>query len=95
MPIVKKPDLVADIASSLYCSKADAAAALDAVVDAITARVVAGDTVSLQGLVKIEAKDRPARQVRNVATGQMMEKAADRGVKVTALSGIKTAVNAA
>lgn len=90
---ITKAELVADIAERAGISKAEANKTLDATIDAITARLVAGDAVSLPGLAKFETRDRPARQVRNVATGAMMDKAADRAVKVSALSGIKTAVN--
>jgi DNA-binding protein HU-beta len=90
---ITKADLVADIAERAGISKAEANKTLDATIDAITARLVAGDAVSLPGLAKFETRNRPARQVRNVATGEMMDKAADRAVKVSALSGIKAAVN--
>lgn len=90
---ITKAELVADIAERAGISKAEANKTLDATIDAITARLVAGDAVSLPGLAKFETRDRPARQVRNVATGAMMDKAADRAVKVSALSGIKAAVN--
>lgn len=90
---ITKAELVADIAERAGISKAEANKTLDATIDAITARLVAGDAVSLPGLARFEARDRPARQVRNIATGAMMDKAADRAVKVSALSGIKAAVN--
>lgn len=90
---ITKAELVADIAERAGISKAEANKTLDATIDAITARLVAGDAVSLPGLAKFETRDRPARQVRNVATGAMMDKAADRAVKISALSGIKAAVN--
>ena len=90
---ITKAELVADIAERAGISKAEANKTLDATIDAITARLVAGDAVSLPGLAKFETRNRPARQVRNVATGAMMDKPADRAVKVSALSGIKAAVN--
>ena len=90
---ITKAELVADIAERAGISKAEANKTLDATIDAITARLVTGDAVSLPGLAKFETRDRPARQVRNVATGAMMDKAADRAVKISALSGIKAAVN--
>ena len=90
---ITKAELVTDIAERAGISKTEANKMLDATIDAITARLVAGDAVSLPGLAKFETRNRPARQVRNVATGAMMDKAADRAVKVSALSGIKAAVN--
>ena len=89
-----KADLVAAIAAQANITKAQATTALDAVIATISAQLIAGQTVILPGLAKFETKDRPARQVRNVATGTMIEKEADRAVKLSALSGIKAAVNA-
>lgn len=74
-------------------SKIEATAALDAVASAIAARLVQGDAVTLPSLAKFEVRDRPARQVRNVATGVMIDKDADKAVKISALTGIKDAVN--
>lgn len=90
---ITKADLIADIAERNGISKAQAGEALDAVTASISAQLVAGNAVALPGLAKFETRDRPARQVRNVATGEMMEKNADRAVKITALTGVKTAVN--
>jgi DNA-binding protein HU-beta len=92
---ITKADLVADIAAHSDISKAEAAIALDAVTAVISARLVAGDAVTLPGVAKFETRERPARQVRNVATGAMMDKDADRAVKISALTGIKVAVNTA
>ncbi len=90
---ITKADLIADIADRSGISKAQAGEALDAVTASISAQLVLGNAVALPGLAKFETRDRPARQVRNVATGEMMDKGADRAVKITALTGIKTAVN--
>ena len=91
---ISKADLIADIADRSGISKAQAGEALDAVTAAISAQLVLGNAVALPGLAKFETRDRPARQVRNVATGEMIDKDADRAVKITALTGIKAAVNA-
>lgn len=88
-----KSEIVADLSAKTGLTKAQANTAIDGLVDVFTARLKAGQTVALPGLVKIEAINRPARQVRNVATGAMMDKAADRGVKAKALTAIKAAVN--
>lgn len=90
---ITKADLIADISERSEMSKAQAGAALDAVTASISAQLVMGNTVALAGLAKFETRDRPARQVRNVAMGAMMDKGADRAVKITALTGIKAAVN--
>lgn len=90
---ITKAELTAGIAAEADISKADANRILDATIEAIRKRLIAGEAVTLPGLAKFETRDRPARQVRNVATGEMMDKPADRTVKVSALGGIKMAVN--
>ena len=90
---ITKADLIADIAERSGISKAQAGEALDAVTASISAQLVLGNAVALPGLAKFETRDRPARQVRNVATGEMMDKEADRAVKISALTSIKNAVN--
>ncbi|MDB9804460.1 HU family DNA-binding protein [bacterium] len=89
-----KSDLVAEIATQGDMTKAQASTALDTIVAVISAQLVAGQTVMLPGLAKFETRERPARQVRNVATGAMLNKEADRAVKISAMTGIKAAVNA-
>jgi DNA-binding protein HU-beta len=83
-----KAELVGHIAA-----RGDITKALDLVTAEISAQLVAGNAVTLAGLAKFETRDRPARQVRNVATGAMIDKEADKAVKISALSGIKAAVN--
>ena len=90
---ITKADLISDIAERSGISKAQAGEALDAVAALISAQLVAGNAVALPGLAKFETRDRLARQVRNVATGEIMDKDADRAVKITALTAIKAAVN--
>ena len=90
---ITKAERVADIAAGADVSKAEANRILDATIDAIRKRLIAGEAITLAGLAKFETRDRPARQVRNVATGEMMGKPADRTVKISALGGIKSAVN--
>ena len=90
---ITKAELIADIAERGDMNKAQASASLDAIVAAISAQLVAGNAVALPGLAKFETRDRPASQVRNAATGTMMDKDADWAVKIFALSAIKVAVN--
>lgn len=91
---ITKAEFIAHMAEQNDISKAQAEAALQAVTTSISHQLIAGNAVTLPGIAKFETRDRPARQVRNVATGEMMDKDADRAVKITALSGIKSAVNA-
>jgi DNA-binding protein HU-beta len=90
---ITKAELVSHIASRGDITKVEAATSLDLVVEVISEQLVAGNAVTLSGLAKFETRDRPARQVRNVSTGAMMDKEADKAVKITALTAIKAAVN--
>lgn len=92
---ITKAELIAAIAAQAGLSKAHTLIVFDATIAAITAQLKAGATVNLPGLAKFEVRDRPARQVRNVATGAMMDKAADKSVKISALTSLKTAINEA
>ena len=90
---ITKPELIADIAERAHFTRAEAGAALSAVIDAISGHLADGNTVTLPGLAKFEIRERPARKVRNIATGGMMDKGADRAVRISPLSKIKAAVN--
>ena len=88
-----KTQLVAAIAESMDADKKTANAALDAVIGIITREVAAGGAVTLPGVGKIFCRERPARQVRNPATGEMIEKDADKVVKMTIAKALKDSVN--
>lgn len=90
-----KAELISAVAEKSGMTKFSASQAINAVIDVVTAELVAGNTVSLPGLAKFEVRARPARKVRNVATGEMMDKDADFAVKISAMSAIKAAVNGA
>jgi DNA-binding protein HU-beta len=47
----------------------------------------------LPGVGKIMCRDRPARMVRNPATGEQIHKDADRVVKMSIAKALKEAVN--
>ena len=89
-----KTQLVAAIAEAMDADKKTANAALDAVTSIITNEVAGGGAVTLPGIGKIYCRERPARQVRNPATGEMIEKGADKVVKMTIAKALKDSVNA-
>ncbi len=89
-----KTQLVAAIAEAMESDKKTATAALDAVTGIITQEVSGGGAVTLPGVGKIYCRERPARQVRNPATGEMIEKDADKVVKMTIAKALKDSVNA-
>lgn len=88
-----KTQLVAALADEMDTDKKSAAAALDALGSIITREVAAGGAVTLQGIGKFYCRDRPARTVRNPATGEPIHKDADRVVKVTIAKALKDVVN--
>ena len=87
-----KTQLVAALAQEMGADKKTAGAALDAVAALITREVAAGGSVTLPGVAKIACRDRAARTVRNPATGETIQKPADRSVKVTVAKTLKDAL---
>jgi DNA-binding protein HU-beta len=75
---VNRAELIDEIAQRMDGTRKDAEAALDAVVDVIQRAINEGDKVRVKGLGVFEAVQRQARQVRNPATGDIIEKAASR-----------------
>ena len=88
-----KTQLVAALADELGSEKKAAAAALDAIISVITREVSSGGAVALPGVGKIYCRERPARMVRNPATGQQIHKGADKVVKMTIAKALKDSVN--
>ncbi|MDE0521344.1 MAG: HU family DNA-binding protein [Boseongicola sp.] len=88
-----KTQLVAALADELGSEKKAAAAALDAIISVITREVSSGGAVALPGVGKIYCRERPARMVRNPATGQQIHKEADKVVKMTIAKALKDSVN--
>ena len=88
-----KTQLVAALAEEMGSDKKSAGAALDAITGIITKEVSAGGAVTLPGVGKIYCRERPARMVRNPATGEQIEKEADKVVKMTIAKALKDSVN--
>lgn len=88
-----KTQLVAALAEEMGTDKKAASAALDAVTGVITREVSNGGAVTLPGVGKIYCRERPARMVRNPATGEQMHKDADKVVKMTIAKALKDSVN--
>ena len=88
-----KTQLVAALAEEMGGDKKSASAALDAVINVITREVSGGGAVTLPGVGKIYCRERPARMVRNPATGEQLPKPADKVVKMTIAKALKDSVN--
>ena len=90
---MNKTDLITSIAKESGLSKKDAAAALDATVDAIKTSLAENDTVRILGFGSFSVKERPERQGRNPATGEAMTIKASKTPVFKAGKGLKDAVN--
>lgn len=88
-----KAQLVAAMAEKMGGDRKTAAAALDALGDIITREVASGGSVSIPNVGKIVCRSRPERMVRNPATGEQVQKPADKVVKMTFAKAIKDSVN--
>ena len=88
-----KAQLVAAIAAETGSDRKSAGAALDALTAIISREVAGGGAVTLPGVGKIYCRERPARQVRNPSTGEMIAKPADKAVKITVAKALKDSVN--
>jgi len=90
---MNKTDLVDAVAQATDTSKADAANAVDAVLDTITDALKSGDGVQLIGFGNFSVADRAAREGRNPRTGETIQIAASKQPKFKAGKALKDAVN--
>ncbi|MEL6170285.1 MAG: HU family DNA-binding protein [Pseudomonadota bacterium] len=88
-----KTQLVAALAEEMGSDKKSASTALDALTGLITREVSSGGAVTLPGVGKFYCRERPARMVRNPATGEQIQKEADKVVKITIAKALKDSVN--
>ncbi|MGC8201399.1 HU family DNA-binding protein [Aliiroseovarius sp. PTFE2010] len=88
-----KTQLVAALAEEMDTDKKSANAALEAITTIITKEVSNGGAVTLPGVGKIMCRARPERMVRNPATGEQIQKPADKVVKMTIAKALKDSVN--
>ncbi|MBF0153561.1 MAG: HU family DNA-binding protein [Magnetococcales bacterium] len=90
---MNKTDLIDHVAKTAELTKVQAAAALDAVVGAITNSLKSGETVSLIGFGTFSVSERAARTGRNPRTGKEIQIAAARLPKFRPGKGLKDAVD--
>ncbi|MHA1597612.1 MAG: HU family DNA-binding protein [Alphaproteobacteria bacterium] len=90
---MNKNDLVAAVAGSTGLSKADAAKAVDGVVDAITASLSNKQEVRLVGFGTFSVAHRKASTGRNPRTGEAIQIKASNQPKFKAGKALKAAVN--
>jgi len=90
---VNKNDLVNVVSDKAGLSKADAAKAVDAVIDAITASLRNGTEVRLVGFGTFLVSSRAASTGRNPRTGEAISIPAAKLPKFKAGKGLKDALN--
>ncbi len=90
--VVTKADLVAKVAET-GVTKKQSAAAVDAVIAAITGALAKGDKVSLVGFGSFSVKKRKARTGRNPQTGKPLKIKAKKVPVFSAGKGLKDAVS--
>jgi DNA-binding protein HU-beta len=91
--IMNKTQLIDVVATKTGLTKKAAEAAVNAVNEAITEALKAGDKVQIIGFGTYEVKERAAREGRNPKTGAKMTIAASKTPVFTAGKALKDAVN--
>jgi DNA-binding protein HU-beta len=89
---VTKQDFVDAVADRTGMSKRDSGAAVDAVLDTITAALKSGDSVTFTGFGKFSTSARAARMGVNPRTGEKVHIGATTVPKFSAGSALKAAV---
>ncbi len=87
-----KQDLIAKVADMAGMTKVDAAKAVDAVADAVTAALQKGEKVTWTGFGTFEVRSRAARMGRNPQTGAPLHIPASKTPAFKAGKGMKDAV---
>ncbi|MBL8644335.1 MAG: HU family DNA-binding protein [Rhodospirillaceae bacterium] len=90
---MNKNDLVAEVADATGLTKADAAKAVDAVLDSITGSLKKGKEVRLVGFGTFTVAKRAASEGRNPRTGEKIKIPASKRPKFSAGKALKDAVN--
>ena len=90
---MNKGELVDAVVGSAGLSRADAAKAVDAVLDAVQSTLAQGGSVGLVGFGTFSVKARAARMGRNPRTGEAIHIKASNVPGFKAGKGLKDAVN--
>jgi DNA-binding protein HU-beta len=90
---MNKNDLVGVVADTAKVTKAQAGEAVDAVFDAITGALKAGDDVRLVGFGTFSVSKRKASTGRNPATGAEIKIPASNQAKFKPGKGLKDSIN--
>jgi DNA-binding protein HU-beta len=90
---MNKSDLIAAVAEQASLTKAQANAAVEAMIDSIVATLKSGGEVRLVGFGTFQVVDRAAGVGRNLRTGQTIKIPASKTPKFKAGQVLKDAVN--
>ncbi len=90
---MKKTELVSAIAEKSGLTKAQATAALDACIEAVTEALKNGEQVTIIGFGTFKVGERSARTGRNPQTGETIQIPAAKVPKFTPGKALKDAVN--
>jgi len=90
--LLKKEELVAAIAEETNLTKADVTRVLASLQENITKAVVDGKQVKLPGFLAFEARTNAARTMRNPSTGEPIQVAEKKVVKVRPLTAFADTV---
>ena len=90
---MNKTELIAAVAENAGLSKKDGEKAVNAVLDAITGALVAGDKVQLVGFGTFDVKERAARVGRNPKTKEEIQIPASRVASFKVGKALKDAIN--
>lgn len=90
---LNKSELIEQIAEKSQLSRAQANAALDATIAAITEALKKGESVTLVGFGSFEVRERGERQGRNPKTGETITIGAAKNPAFKAGKALKDAVN--
>ena len=90
---MNKTELINAVATAAELSRKDADKAVNAVVEAITAALKAGEKVQIVGLGGFEVKERAARAARNPRTGEEIQIPASKAVSFKPGKALKDEIN--
>ncbi|MFD1042814.1 HU family DNA-binding protein [Pseudoxanthomonas kaohsiungensis] len=90
---MNKTDLVDAVSIEAEVTKAEAARAVDAVINSITKALKKGDAVTLVGFGTFQVRKRAARTGRNPKTGETIKIKASKNPAFKAGKALKDAVN--
>ena len=90
---MNKGDFIGGVADAAELSKADAARAVDAMIDTISNALKKGDTVTLVGFGTFTVRERAARQGLNPQTREPINIKASKNPAFKAGKALKDAVN--